>query len=84
MLACLGEEFTHPKALTFGDRQRDLGLSGEIFPSLPFRSSDKMMEEAVKNKRKHRKPWWNFSLSPGSAGMFWALFHSTLELRTAT
>lgn len=38
--ACLGEGSTHPKALTFGDRQGDLGLSGEVFPSLPFLSSD--------------------------------------------
>lgn len=42
------------------------------------------MEEAVKNKRKHRKSRWNFSLSPGSAGMLLALFHCTLEPQSAT
>lgn len=48
--ACLGKGSTHPKALTFGDRQVGLELSGEVFPSLPFPSSDKVMEEAFKTK----------------------------------
>lgn len=59
-LACLGEGSTHSKALTFGDRQGELGLSGEIFPSLPFPSSDKVMEEAFKRKESTENPGGTF------------------------
>lgn len=33
LVPCLGEGSTHPQAVTFGDRQGELRLSGETLPS---------------------------------------------------
>lgn len=66
LLSYLGGESTHLKFLTFGDRGIQIKRLGAQWgnvssvPSLPCLSSNKMMEEAIKNKRKQKRSCGTF------------------------